>query len=450
MMIIKLARHITKRCLTLTMLTLILPTAGIAQVLDNQVQPVLQDVQRTTDRVRNQVQERVQENLQERAPETMHKFNQAVVTLTNDTITRLPVLGENNQELFAEVTLEDGTRVLEREWLVVASNETEEVLREMGAQMLAKQKLGAVGITVLRFKVPTEFNDEALLRRQLPKAAAASLARHYVYDTQSMATSANTVQATQRRWCDAPLSIGMIDTAVDTAHPAFTNQTIVQKDFLTHGVAQPTAHGTAIAGLLIGSHDDYESLVPQAKLYSAAIFHRHNALQQGAALLPLLEALNWLAEQQVRVINMSLTGPGNTLLQQAVKRLSEQNILLIAAAGNDGPAAPANYPAAYEEVIAVTAVDTDGVIYRWANQGEFVEFAARGVQVKTARRDGQVGYETGTSMAAPVVAAAAACIWHDYPQQNATEVRKALQQRVIDLGENGRDSVFGFGLLTAQ
>lgn len=449
-MTIKLARNFAKRCLTLTLLTLILPTTGLTQVLDNPVQPVLQDVQRTTDRVRDQVQQRVQENLQQRVPETAQKLHQGVVTVANDTINRLPVLGANNQELFTEVTLDDGTRVLEREWLVVASTEAEDVLRAMGAQLLAKQELGAVGMTVLRFKVPAEFNDEARLRRELPKAAAASLVRHFVYDTQSMAAVEGSAQATQQRWCEAPVTIGMIDTAVDVAHPALANQTIVQKGFLADGVAQPTAHGTAVAGLLVGSHDDYVSLAPQAKLYSAAIFHRHNAMQQGAALLPLLEALNWLAEQQVRVINMSLTGPGNSLLEQAVKRLSEQNILLVAAAGNDGPAAPANYPAAYEEVIAVTAVDTNREIYRWANQGEFVEFAARGVQVKTARRDGQVGYETGTSMAAPAVTAAAACSWYESPQLNATEVRKALQQRVIDLGEKGRDSVFGFGLLVSD
>lgn len=449
-MTIKLARNFAQRCLTLTLLTLILPTTGLTQVLDNPVQPVLQDVQRTTDRVRDQVQQRVQENLHQRVPEAVQNLHQGVVTVTNDNLKRLPVLGANNQELFAEVTLDDGTRVLEREWLVVASTEAEDVLRGMGAQLLAKQQLGAVGMTVLRFKVPAEFNDEALLRRELPKAAAASLVRHFVYDTQSMAAVKGSTQAAQQRWCEAPVTIGMIDTAVDVAHPVFANKPIVQKGFLADGVAQPTAHGTAVAGLLLGSHDDYVSLTPQAKLYSAAIFHRHNAMQQGAALLPLLEALNWLAEQQVRVINMSLTGPGNALLEQAVMRLSEQNILLVAAAGNDGPAAPANYPAAYNEVIAVTAVDTNRGIYRWANQGNFVEFAARGVQVKTARRDGQVGYETGTSMAAPVVTAAAACVWHENPQQSATEVRKLLQQRVIDLGEKGRDSIFGFGLLTEQ
>ncbi|SFR51390.1 Subtilase family protein [Pseudidiomarina maritima] len=450
MMTIKLARHFTKRSLLFTLLTLILPTTGFSQVLDNPVQPVLQDVQRTTDRVRNQVQQRVQDNVQQRLPETLQNLHQGVVTVANDTMNRLPVLGANNQELFTEVTLDDGTRVLEREWLVVASAEAEQVLQKLGSELLAKQELGAVGMTVLRFKVPAEFNDEELLRRELPDAEAASLARHYVYDTQGSAATADTEQAAQQRWCETPVTIGMIDTAVDTAHPAFASHTIVQKDFLANGIAQPTAHGTAVAGLLVGSHEDYMSLVPQAKLYSAAIFHRHNALQQGAALLPLLEALNWLAEQQVRVINMSLTGPGNPLLEQAVKRLSEQNILLVAAAGNDGPAAPASYPAAYDEVIAVTAVDGHGAIYRWANQGEFVEFAARGVQVKTARRDGQVGYETGTSMAAPAVSAAAACIWHENKLQNVAEVRQALQQRVIDLGTKGRDSVFGFGLLTAE
>lgn len=453
-MTIKLAQYATQRFLQLALLTLVLPTVGYAQVIDNAIQPALQDIQRTTETVRDEVQSRVQQRVQDQVPESAQRLTQGIntiaVTVLPDVTERLAVLGANQQELFAEVTLANGNRVLEREWLIVASAEAEQALQQIDAQVLAKQTLGALDVTVLRFKVPAELNDEALLRSKFSKAAAASLVRHFVYDAQSSDAGASRVDVAQQQWCEAPLTIGMIDTAIDTSHPAFAQQAIVQKSFLQADVAQPTAHGTAVAGLLIGAHDDYVSLVPNAKLYSAAIFHRHNVMQQGAALLPLLEAMNWLAEQHVKVINLSLTGPANALLEQAVKRVSERNILLVAAVGNNGPAAPANYPAAYDDVVAVTAADAQGQIYRWANQGDYVEFTARGVQVNTARRDGNVGYETGTSMAAPVVAAAAACLWFEQSTVTATEVRDLLQQRVVDLGGQGRDSVFGFGLLAPK
>lgn len=453
-MTIKLAQNVTPRLLQLALLTLVLPTIGYAQVIDNTIQPALQDIQRTTQTVRDEVQNRVQQRVQDQVPESAQRLTQDInstaVTVLPDVTERLAVLDSNQQELFAEVTLANGNRVLEREWLIVASAEAEHALQQIGAQVLAKQTLGALDVTVLRFKVPAELNDEALLRSKFSKAAAASLVRHFVYDAQSSDSGTSSVQFAQRQWCETPLTIGMIDTAIDTSHPAFAQQTIVQKDFLQADIAQPTAHGTAVAGLLIGAHDDYVSLVPNAKLYSAAIFHRHNAMQQGAALLPLLEAMNWLAEQHVKVINLSLTGPANALLEQAVKRVSERNVLLVAAVGNNGPAAPANYPAAYDDVIAVTAADAQGQIYRWANQGDYVEFTARGVQVSTARRDGDVGYETGTSMAAPVVAAAAACLWFEQSTAPATDVRDLLQQQVVDLGGKGRDSVFGFGLLVPK
>ncbi|MGD9662374.1 MAG: S8 family serine peptidase, partial [Porticoccaceae bacterium] len=186
-------------------------------------------------------------------------------------------------------------------------------------------------------------------------------------------------------------------------------------------------------------------LVPNATLYAAAIFYGRDAYSQGATLDAMLAALQWLAEEQVPVINMSLAGPPNTLLERAVVALSGQQIQIVAAAGNEGPAAPPLYPAAYPEVVAVTAVDETGKIYRWANRGKHVDFAARGVGVLTARGQQEYGLESGTSMAAALVSARLACA--QATSDNVAEALEILIRATEDLGEPGHDSVFGHGLL---
>ena len=120
--------------------------------------------------------------------------------------------------------------------------------------------------------------------------------------------------------------------------------------------------------------------------------------------------------------------------------------VIVAAAGNEGPFAEPLYPAAYDGVIAVTAVAVDGSVYRWANQGDHVEFSALGVSVPTARADGSIGRESGTSLATPVISAFLAC---ELLQQRGDIGRAldSLRTRALDLGATGRDPVFGHGLL---
>ena len=121
----------------------------------------------------------------------------------------------------------------------------------------------------------------------------------------------------------------------------------------------------------------------------------------------------------------------------------------MAAAGNEGPAAPAMYPAAYKKVVAVTATDVKQQIYRWANQGDYIDFAALGVNVLSAKAGGGEGHESGTSVASPVVAAAVACVYEQFGGQ-AEVILAYLAQQAVDLGQKGKDPVFGNGLITRQ
>ena len=157
-----------------------------------------------------------------------------------------------------------------------------------------------------------------------------------------------------------------------------------------------------------------------------------------------MKGLNWLASQELSVINISLAGPDNRLLDTAIKALRERQVSLVAAVGNQGPAASPLYPAAYPEVLGVTAADASGKIYRWANRGEQVMFAGPGVSVPVADPDGGMVADSGTSLAAPVVAAALACHRADSTESDAID---ALIRKARDMGEPGRDTSFGHGFL---
>ncbi|TKA95961.1 protease, partial [Cereibacter changlensis] len=189
-------------------------------------------------------------------------------------------------------------------------------------------------------------------------------------------------------------------------------------------------------------------LVPGARLVAVDAFHRAGA-DERADVFTLIASLGFLADAGVRVINLSLAGPENGALAETVERLTTtQDIVVISAAGNGGPSADPAYPAAYEQVVAVTAVDREGEIYRRAVRGAHLDLAAPGVDVWTAASVSGARWKTGTSFAVPFVTAAAAILREARPELTAAEIAQDLRRRAQDLGDPGPDEVFGAGLLS--
>lgn len=218
---------------------------------------------------------------------------------------------------------------------------------------------------------------------------------------------------------------------------------VEQRQFLEEDgdtLAEPRKHGTEVAGIL-ATHLSAEAS-SDARLFSASVFHGQDNRSDGATLGHLLQGLNWLASQPVRVINISLTGPDNRILETAIQALERRGILLVAAVGNAGPSAPPLYPAAYPGVIGVTAIDRDDRLYRWANRGNQVMFAARGVNIRVADPGGGQSVQSGTSLAAPVVSAMLAC---EQTGQSPDTAVQLLKNRARDLGPPGRDPGYGYG-----
>lgn len=195
--------------------------------------------------------------------------------------------------------------------------------------------------------------------------------------------------------------VGLVDSGVDERHEVFANSRIVR--WGCDGAARPASHGTAVAALLVGKSARFTGAAPGAKLYAADIYCDQPT---GGSASRIVQALAWLAKEQVGVINISLVGPANQMLGRAVQALVARGHLLVAAVGNDGPAAPPLYPASYPGVVGVTGIDPKRRPLPEAARGPQVMFAAPGSQMAAAAI-GTPPYKLvrGTSFAAPLVAA---------------------------------------------
>lgn len=244
--------------------------------------------------------------------------------------------------------------------------------------------------------------------------------------------------------------LGMIDTGINTDHPALKDRrlTVHQLD-LGDRASAGRQHGTAIAAMLVGDvAGRVPGLLPEAELIAVEAFHRSSGAEQADAY-SVSEALDQLIGEAVEVINLSFSGPPNAVLEAMVARAAEAGIGLVAAAGNGGPGAEPAYPAAWPQVVAVTAVDAGEKVYRQANQGPYVMLAAPGVNVWTAASVSGGRLRSGTSYAAPFVTAALAIERMRTPEQDLDTVTSRLFACARDLGETGFDPVFGHGLVAA-
>lgn len=242
--------------------------------------------------------------------------------------------------------------------------------------------------------------------------------------------------------------VGIVDGPV-AAIAALAGASISRKSFLAAGEsAAATGHATAIAALIAGQDagvPGFRAIAPGASLRSAEIMRSVGA-EDSTHSAALVRALDWLLAEKVQLINLSLGGPGDAVMQKAFARLAGFPVALVAAAGNGGPTAAPAYPAAYPGVIAVTATDASDNVYAAANRGAYITLAAPGVDLWVP--DGASGhYVSGTSFSAAVVSAAGALMLARNPLLKAGPLARQLCRGARDLGAPGPDPVFGCGLI---
>lgn len=326
-------------------------------------------------------------------------------------------------------------------------------IRLLGFVVLDEQELESLGLTITRLRVPRQMtapSARTLLASRYPDVLVDVNA---LYRTQGqLSLPPPDYPAKMIGWGRAPdgcgrdVRIGVLDTAVDTAAFGLNGAHIVQRSFLPAGVkAAPTDHGTAIASILVSQHG--RGLLPGAGLDVASVFGADSAGIPMADVVALLGGLDWLVGSGAQVINMSFAGDANNVVAVALRRVVNGRAIVVAAVGNEGPAAPPAFPAAEPGVIGVTAVDNRSQLYADANRGDDVDFAAPGVRVWTPGPTASGSYHTGTSFAAPFVTAAVAARLAEGAKADVDGIADGLAATAVDLGAPGNDPVFGRGLI---
>lgn len=318
------------------------------------------------------------------------------------------------------------------EFIALLSDSELESAIAAGAEVVATERLEALGSLLVTFASNPE-NDTLADTNHLYTLDATSADAGTPVATLAPLVS-NALPATSAQ------VIGMMDSSVDASHPCFAGTVVRERAFYPASAGPDTTHGSAVASVIAGQC----GLLQGASIVNAAVFGRQSGGLVVASARELIAGLNWLVGERVDVVNLSLSGPRNRILEQALQQVASRGVLLVASSGNEGAAAFPRYPAASPGVIAVTAVDASLNIYPRAVRGPHLAFAAPGTGVSVAGPDQTMVSMDGTSVAAAFATAVLA-----YSIEQGGSVA-GLEQQARDLGAPGRDDIFGFGLLNAD
>ena len=263
------------------------------------------------------------------------------------------------------------------------------------------------------------------------------------------------------------IKVAVIDTGIDYTHPDLDTNYKGGFDFVNNDTdpRDDAGHGTHCAGI-VAAVDNEEGVIgvaPEAHLYAVKVLNSGGS----GSISDVVEGIEWAINNDMQVISMSLgSDSDSTALHDACDEAYNAGIVVIAAAGNDYKSYisdTVDYPARYDSVIAVAATDINNERASFSSTGPDVELAAPGVNINSTLMGGGYGTKSGTSMAAPHVSGTAALIlasdemiWMSSGYTNGddiwtnVEVRNVLANTAYDLGDPGRDELYGFGLVDAD
>jgi Subtilisin-like serine proteases len=248
------------------------------------------------------------------------------------------------------------------------------------------------------------------------------------------------------------IKIAVVDTGISKKHPDLNvaGGVSLVGDKSSNKWDDDNGHGTHVAGV-IAACDNSIGVVGVAydsELYAVKVLDSSGSGQ----ISDVIEGIEWAVDNDMDIISMSI---GTTQYSQAFEEACDyaysSDVLLVAAAGNsgDGDVTTNNveYPGKFDSVIAVSAIDSTGTAPMWSSDGDEVELAAPGVSIYSTFLNDGYAAESGTSMATPFVSGVAALIKSENPSLSSQEIRSLLYSNAIDLGDSGKDPVYGFGLV---
>lgn len=301
-----------------------------------------------------------------------------------------------------------------------------------GFHVIDAGEIEGAGVSYVQLAIPPGMSLARALKTLRRIAAGAEISANQLHlpSGGTVGVGAGTLATGGAANGSAPL--GLIDGGV--AASAATGP--VEARGFAAGAPTASAHGTAVASLLAGT-GPVRGAAPGAALLAADIYGRDPA---GGNALALARALGWMAARGARVVTVSLVGPANPVVAATVRAVQTKGVTIVAAVGNDGPAAPPAYPASYPGVVAVTGVDARNRPLIEAGRALHLDFAAPGADMLAAAPSRPPRVVRGTSFAAPLVAG----------RLIRTGSLAALASEARDLGPKGPDKLFGRGLVCAD
>jgi subtilisin family serine protease len=258
------------------------------------------------------------------------------------------------------------------------------------------------------------------------------------------------------------VKIAILDTGIDTKHPDLhvSGGACLLSD-CSNSYNDDNGHGTHVAGIIAAqnNHIGVLGVAPEASIYAVKVLNRYG----DGTLSTVLAGIEWAIQHNMDIINLSLaTSEDSPVLKQAIDKAYQQGLLIVAAVGNNGnkqgTGNTVEYPAKYDSVIAVSAINRQNVRADYSATGSEVEVAAPGEEIYSTvpvayDSDGDSdGYTwmSGTSMAAPFVSGILALYKQQYPNKTNVELRQMLRENAVDLGAPGKDDWYGYGLVQAE
>jgi subtilisin len=250
-----------------------------------------------------------------------------------------------------------------------------------------------------------------------------------------------------------PVKVGVIDTGIDLKHPDL--QANIKGGYNAinplKSANDDNGHGTHVAGIIAALNNSIGvvGVGPNINLYAIKVLNANGS----GYLSDVIEGLDWAITNGMQVVNMSLgTSQDVQSFHEAIVNAYNAGLTIVAAAGNSG--GTVSYPAAYPEVIAVSAIDQNNQIASFSSRGLEVDLSAPGVSIYSTYKGQSYATLSGTSMAAPHVSGAAALIIDTKKCDlnldgvcTPAEVQQRLEQTAIDLGDSGKDNLYGSGLV---
>lgn len=254
------------------------------------------------------------------------------------------------------------------------------------------------------------------------------------------------------------VKVAVIDTGVDTVNAQLKGGAVANgTDFLHKGGNgkndSEVGHGTKVAGIIAARKLDgtgFIGLAPEATIIPI----RQNDDKGSGNVGTMMQAIRWAADHGASIINISqdtaskMDPAVDTAFRDAIKYAQGKNVLIVAAAGNDGADGKVKetYPAAYPGVLAVAASDRNNARAPFSQSGPFVGVAAPGIDMVSTVPVGGNCVDQGTSFAAPYVSGVAALIRAKHPEWNYKQVITQIEQ-TADRTTSGRDDFVGWGVI---